>query len=252
MSNIVYHQNVICSDSSTGTNFSHDDYYPVLRTSCPADNPNHTFLATYVIGNTSENKVIIDNDTKTTHGGYHCEGFEFDINPGPDADYVDVGSISFPYDICLECAALGVDAANYGDWAAATVVPPGPIAAITSDVSSGSVLHVNTAAYVKIDMTITLVQGSTVQNVGNVIAIDLLNLTITVSGTVSESFTAGAYVTAVSNYVKNIAIRQMMKRTFGDTIEGNVLIPANSTVVIKYKNKTADAKTIVITLEYFA
>lgn len=252
MENVIYRQNVICYDSITESNHSHDTYYPAPWTVCPTENLNHTFLTTYIVSKISSNQTTIINETDNTEGGYHAEGFNFDVPAGPSTEFVNVGSFVFPYNIRLECASLGLEPENYGDFIASSLVPPTPIALVSNAVSSGNVITISTVAYIRIDMTITLVQGATVQNIGNVIAINSTNFTITVTENVSESFTPGAYVTAVLNYVKNIALKQNMKRTFGDSIEGNVLIPANSTIVIKYKNTTASSKSLGMMLEYFA
>lgn len=250
---VIYRQDVICMDNTTGEKYTHVHYSPSLSTACPSQNPNHTFLTVYNVDSTSENSLIIKNDIKTTNGGYHADGFNWSVPPGGESsDFVEIGSFSFPHDICIECSSMDVNTENFNDFVSASMVPPGPISQLSADVSSGNVLTLTTVAYVRIGMTITLIQGPVMQNVGEVIGINLNNLTVTLSGQINQSFTAGTIVTAIAHFITNKKITQFGKLTFGDTIEGNVLLVSNSIMVIKYKNRSSSAKEFAITLEYFA
>lgn len=245
---------VNCFNTETSTYFTHDVWGEVFYDKCPGDIPYHTYISTFNNGNVTSNDSYPRNNTRGTNGLWSATGREHSVAAGPDSDYVKVDEYVIDTSMRLVMSKMLVDPANHGDYLTIkTILPSAYTGKITADVSSGTTLNLVAKALTTIlpGMYLTLSEGSTVQDLGKVTAVNKQTLQVTVTETVANSFTTAADVIVTYVQIQDLKLLSGIDYTMGAHANSNLYIPAGSTVQIFYKNMSASAKTISYFMETF-
>lgn len=245
----VYHLIANCED---GNNIiSHNLWSEEIPGSCPFGVTGHTLLDVIINERVSTKIKMIEEDTRGTSGRYRCNGYTYDVFPGPDTDFQIVGTSSLPYPIRAYVFTLQPTEENIGDYVTFLTAPNTPIGVLIQDVSSGTVLNVSDTVItnIAIGFDVSLNDGVTSQKLGECIAIDTVNKTITVSSSVSNSFGIGTAVLITIKRIENVRITTRNQMVFGANTFGSTLVPAGISGVLMYKNMTSTSKKISAMLE---
>ena len=242
---VVYNQNVICEDNTTNTNVVHYNlWYPNVYTSCPTNDPNHTWQESIVLAKVTNSNVMIVNNSINTNGNYRRQEFRMDIPAGPDSEIKVAYSMTFMYNVRIVNCAFHPTADNVNDRFSLYIVPPTPVGTVTTAVSSGNnVLMTNTAiTALKVGMEVVLDDGVNTQNLGECLAINYNTQTVTTENAVANSFAPGTFVIIKVPVGKNITVLDTYSISFGTAMPGNKFLQEGYIIELNYMNLTANPK----------
>jgi hypothetical protein len=248
----VYNLLIICSDGSQ--NHTHDLWDSNIITTCPENNPNHTYQKTRINSRIQDRRTISNNLVYGTDGFFRQINYNFNIPPGPNVEYQNVGNVSFYKPVRISGFKILTENENNGDFVEIYMEFPTPIGQTTSEVSSGTIIDVNSVAttYLKPGTDIKLVSGGLNQNLGECINVDFINHTMTVENDVTSTFPVGSSIYMSVGVLKNIKIvTNTCKLIFGKDSDGNFKIEPSNTIKIMYKNINNTAKNLQFTVEQF-
>jgi hypothetical protein len=197
--------------------------------------------------------VIIKDDLSQTCGTYRAKGYNFDVGTGPNSSYESIGEISFPYNVRVLGISINPTDENIGDYVSIVTAKDTVVGVLTSDVSSGNVLNVSSSVLVHVcnGYQITVQDGTGIVDLGECIAHDHDNHTLTVENNISSLLTAGSYVMMTMKRIEDYKITQGCKSSFGlQTLESS-LTPAGIKGTVLYKNMTNTSKTFSMYLELY-
>jgi hypothetical protein len=199
------------------------------------------------------NEISLKDEWVPTGGYFKTETFTLNVNAGRDVTTTAI--TSWPYDITLMEMQFNTDAEHENDMITVECPFDTIVGALVSNVSLGDTMlyvDVSSALNVAKGFYVTLDDGVNSEELGRVIAVDKVNNIITM-----EHAATNSYAAASPTYIK-ITVRPIDNFTFGNTafyrVGASVVagspVPANRQVRIKYVNKGALAKKLVIPFEY--
>lgn len=206
---------------------------------------------TEVAGLTLKQPVTVEEGTNGTGGHFAAKSFKFDIAAAAgwsDHDF------SFPIPISIFAAQVLGDSAWADDEIEFNIAPETTVGALGADVAvDDTVITVDASAYANLEVGyfVQLSDGTNADDLGMVLAKGGSNQ-ITVETAAAHAF-AAATPTYVKQTVKMIPhghLPQAARLVIGDSKIGGTLIPANTTLRLRYNNSVATAKTFQFWLEY--
>jgi hypothetical protein len=248
-----YHYKVFC----TTENEFKDVYAEKAPTVCPNDyrhpiDNNLTQQLNLVPDESKPQDVIIKNTYIDTQGNYRLEGYNWSAAANTTSDYI----ISWPYSVSIMSVYVYVNETQMGDIINGVVILPFPIGAITSNVTNGdTVISVTPTVitYMNIGYEAIITDGVNTEILGEVIAKDVDNYTITVTNapTFDYSATSPTYISMQIKVAKNIVLNNVGQLAVGSAKTGGSSLPANTPIHIYYTNSSpTDAKNVTLCLEY--
>lgn len=253
-STTVYRQNVYCTDNNTSEIFVHDSWNPTLFTECPGNIPYHTFDLAVKIGSVSNQVVVPKVNLEGTNKRFNCQGGEFNISAGPDSSYNLVGSLTFSRNSRINMVNFLLNSDNDGDYLNCEMFLPSNLSGnLTQAVSSGNVIDVPVTALTiaKVGQQVVLTEGATTQNLGDIVSIDITNSQLTVTNTITNSFTTSAQITIEDLFIRDIKLYNGSQYKIGSSVGALMAIPAGTTLEVYYKNVGSTSKTFNYYIEYF-
>jgi hypothetical protein len=248
----VYKQYVTCQNTVTLENYVHEYWSPSIPTSCPADNPDHLLLFAYKADNISSDVTYTKDITTGTTGNFKLKGYTLPVSASTGLQRI--STINFPYVVRIIDAKIIGNTANHGDTFNSEIVfPIGMFGTITSGVSSGSVIQVGSEflARAKIGFMISLTEGGTTEYIGEVITINTTSAQVTVSGSVTNTFTNSASIVCGNKFVEDVKLVDGQLYEVGGCINASMTIPVGSDIVFDYVNIDGLSKEISFLLQIF-
>lgn len=199
----------------------------------------------------SSNEVVIEEEKIKTQGHFRTEGYTFTIPPNTTYTHV----VPLNYSISLLEVLFTIKTENIGDVFNA-FYNPAVYGLITSDITSPTnVLNVNAfiLGYLKIGFILTIKRESDnyVEDLGEVIAIDNINNTVTLTRNTIGNFVINDKVFMKINGVKNVSFGIEGRHIVGGSKIGASFLHYTGTLSATYENKSlTDTKTFNYELEY--
>lgn len=223
---------------------------------CPNNNT-HTIdpQSVVIVDTRSSNIVIPGNDESNVQGFFSCQGFTLNVAPGPDTKPQKLTPLQQnPYNTRVATITFLPKEENIGDIVSLYSAVDTLCGVITTAIGTpgntgnfGSVISVSPTVIqnVGIGFSIDLFdsQNNVSQNVGQILSIDQVNSTITVSYPITNYFSPGSYVQFSIPRITNINIGSTNPLTFGLGKNGSSLLPANIASQISYTNNSNTTKT---------
>jgi hypothetical protein len=223
-------------------------------TVCPNNNTHTVDLSTMtIIGSISEQVVKIKEMDIPTQGNYAIDGFQLDINPGPNV--ISTIDVSYPYDVNIFSITLQLTAENKNDILTIEMAPDTIIGAITNIINTNDTIIPVSATvfdYIKIGYLIKLFDGTNTEENKKVLNYDKLNGTITLESGITNSYSplTPTYVKMTVPRLNNYNIVTEGIHILGEKKIGSFFLPKNIISRIKYKNNTNQAKTLSFCVDH--
>jgi len=222
-------------------------------TNCPVDNAAIDQLTTTIVQTVSTKEVIV---TDGADGWYQATSIHMAVT-GATGTYVE--DTSWPCDIILWTATIYIDDQSTGDMFEIIVAPDTAIGYLTASCASSSTtmtVSPTVIAFVQRGLDLKLNNGTNINNLGRITAIDTNTNTITFETATTNTFAMytpvylGIYVIRNYNLSSSMVGACKCIDFAGKGLRGKV-IPANTLVRFSYKNNSAIAKDVSIKIEYF-
>lgn len=220
-------------------------------TTCPHDT-NHTIdpLGIRVNATITDKIVTINqNGSFPTNQYGRIDGHTQTMNPNTVTTY----DITYPYPVNIFAMVILPTADNIGDTFEVLIGPNTPIGQLPSAISSGETdIFLSSIGNIFPGLKIKITDGINTDDLGEITAIDFLNLKITVSVPTVNSFGIGSIVTISYPKISNFKITTSESIALGELkIRGSGL-PAGKIARLNYTNNSAVSKTFsfYIPLEY--
>ena len=244
----IYKYRVYCTTDSKYVN----GWYETEPDFCPENNT-HTIDSskTSILDSRKEEEVLIKEEITKTGGHYGARSVEVDTD---SAGWTDV-DVSFPYAIGLLSANFIVDLENHRDEIEFLVAPDATTGTITQDVAiNDTIIDVSQTVIdnVAVGYCVKLDDGTTTNDLGRVLAVDKINLKITVETAATNVFANGTptYVKQTVKMVENFKIGKTGRVVLGESKIGASHIPANTTIRCRYNNINGVSKKFSVAFEY--
>lgn len=224
--------------------------------SCPANPIEHVIDAsqTSIVQTIDDNIVTIQEELISTQGLFTAKGYKYEI-PASVAGDVTIINLTWKRPITLLNGDFDAVLGNVGDVINAFAVPISPIGYITAQVAPGAtVIHVSPTVkeYIYMGFLVTLTDGVQTQEMGECMAIDKVNNTITVETPSAFSFSPSSptYVKITARVVENLNISTARTYDFARKKMGGKSLQSGVAFSIAYKNNNGLAKPFTFLLEY--
>lgn len=221
-------------------------------TVCPND-PAHTINpnSISVLEEVSPNNLLIAQEKTITGGNYRLETYRHSINAGPNV--ITTGQLSWPINISLIALKFFTTIDHESDIF--RIYEKSDVGSVTADVTpADTVIAVDQAVIdaLAIGYHVELDDGTNIDDLGRVIAIDTTNNTITVEKAAVNSFLASQspVVRVFKKLVEKYEIGPAGKYTLLENRSVAQYLTANTILYIEYKNKSSTAKKLVFECEY--
>lgn len=246
MSKQVNKYRVYCNTEQT-YNFAWSDTIP---TACPT-NDQHTIddVTITIVDSITTSAVNILQESVPTGGNYRVEGRKMNIA----ANSTQIEDIVFPYQLSVLTITVSTGEENEDDILDAFIAPDTTIGVLTQGANQGTTtLNVSPTVVdnITVGYRVGIVSESTPVDLGECIAIDNLNNTITLQNGIPQNFTIGSYVQMSVNNVKNFVLMgnttyELARKTIGSS----PLYPG-LVVRIRYQNLGNIPKKFYYSFEY--
>ena len=222
-------------------------------TNCPTDNATIDQTTVTVLQTVATNEYIV---TDSATGWYQSTAMCLTV-PGATGTYIQ--DTSWPCDIILWTATIYIDDQSTGDMFEIIVAPDTAIGYLTASCASSSTtmtVSPTVIAFVQRGLDLKLNNGTNINNLGRITAIDTNTNTITFETATTNTFAMytpvylGIYVIRDYNISSSMVGACKCIDFAGKGLRGKV-IPANTLVRFSYKNNSAIAKDVSIKIEYF-
>lgn len=197
---------------------------------------------------------IIEQPPGVTQGHYQSSFFQLSV---PALSGLHTMDISFPFGISLLCGEYHMPAAGAGDQIWADIAPDTIIGGISQDVAIGATKFRTSAeslAYLQIGFVVKLFDGVNQNNLGRVLALDAVNLEVTMEIATTHPFAAASptYIQITVQCVRTANISaSILSIEFGKRNIKSTFLPANTVLRCTYNNITSTAKIVDFRIEYF-
>jgi hypothetical protein len=226
-------------------------------TTCP-DNNGHTISTNpppRIIQTINSHDVKIIEEDGITQGIYKFKGFSLDVPSGTSGN-VTSQTLMFSYPISLINGWFISSKGMAGDIIDLSVADNTVIGAIGAPVYTGNTEMTVTSTVtdnLSIGYFTSLTDGSQFSDLGEVLAIDKINSTITVQTPSTNTFSplSPTYVIMQVKVVENFSIPVENERyAFAEKKVGGKYLPANTPIYVKYTNNEGNAKVFSYNMEY--
>lgn len=232
MSKSVNKYRIFCNTENKYT-YSWDDTLP---TKCPTDG-SHTIDTTTisVIDTINTSTVNINQENVPTGGNYRAESKKVTIaaNSTQSFDFV------WPYPISVLTMTFFAGEENHNDILDTFVAPDTIIGVVVAQGNNGdTVVHVNQTVTdnIKIGYRVNFTDGMSKTFVGECIAIDKQNGTVTLDTPLATAVMPGTYLSIAVNNVKNFILKSGTKYELARKTIGASYVPTNTLVRLQYQN----------------
>lgn len=246
----LYKYRVYCSTENAFKYWWLDETQTV-PTTCP-DDSGHTVdtSRTLVVDTRESNVVNIAQENVKTGENYRYHTIQFDALGNQTTQY----TFSFPFNVSVMDAMIQVAEENTGDRMSWRIMPDTIIGALTQNANvDDNTFHVSptVTSNLKVGFKMNLTNGVETRELGFVTAIDAENGTVTTENSLNYSFLASAPTYVVMNiyFLDSIEFGHPGRLLIGDSKIKSSYLPANTTVLCEYENKTANTKRIVCNVE---
>ena len=223
-------------------------------TICPVNNSHSVDLNSIsIVHEVGTNIVTIKEENIPTGGNYMCECFQILAATGPNVNTSEDYTWPFPINV-LEIK-IAPREENAGDDVSLCVAPQTIVGAITAPASS-SATEIYVTQTVIDNMMVGyhchLFDGVNQDDCGRIVSIDKINNKITVETPTVNSFSplSPTYVQMTVHVINSYVFGPPQVYAVGDGKIGGSYVPANTTVRVTYRNKTAQPKTLSAQLDY--
>lgn len=244
----VYYWRVYCTTDNQ-YEYVWNDSEPTV---CPVNN-SHTIDSslTTILDTLGENIVEIKEENTSTGGYYRAITRKITAT----ANSTSVNDYTFPVPIAVYTIFFNTTSDHEGDVVSLEIAPNSNIGVVNADVSAGdTVFTVNSTVIdnAKLGFYITLNDGTNTDEVGQVVAIDEVNSTITVENPTTNSFLASTptYVESTLVRVKDLEIGPPGEYKLGTGKIGGSYVPANTTIRVIYVNNGSNTKNTIFLIEH--
>lgn len=203
-----------------------------------------------IINNVSQDTVKITQEKIATQGNFRNETFCFTVAPSTTQQ----NTIQFPYTINLLAVMVIVGSANLGDSFSARV-DTGIPGTLSANVASGvNIIPVDSTIIeyfnIGFNAVLTRLSDNTIQDLGEVTAIDTNANTITTINSTTQTFSSGDKVSINIIGIKNMQFINTGTLSVGRSVLGSTYIPTFATIYANYTNNSASSKLFAFTIEY--
>jgi hypothetical protein len=219
-------------------------------TTCPSNNQHEIDNVTIsIIDTINTSAVNIVQESVPTGGNYRVEGRKMDIS----ANSTQIEDIVFPYQLSVLTITLHTSEENEDDILNCYIAPNTTIGVLTQAATQGdTTLHVysSVVANIKIGYRVCVVHDNTPIDLGECIAVDTVNNTITLQSGIPQSFNNGSYIQMTVNNVKNFVLKgntvyELARKTIGSSALAPELV-----VRVQYQNLGETTKKFYYSFEY--
>lgn len=197
------------------------------------------------------NKVVVNeiDSSLPIKGSFRTQGWCVECVP----NITTIHDFVFPYHIGALAIKFKTEEIHRGDNFNLQVAPSSVIGALILPVISGSVvlkITPNSFDYLQKGYICSVIDNTHTNNLGDIIDLDYLNSTVTVSNAFTNNFNAGSFVRITVNSVRNYYIETPGDHIIGDSKIGASIIPKGSTIRLLYTNMSNNTKKFTWTTEY--
>jgi hypothetical protein len=245
MSKQVHKYRLFCNTEQT-YHFVWSDSTP---TTCPANNQHEIDNVTIsIIDSITTSAVNIVQESVPTGGNYRVEGRKLDIS----ANSTQSEDIVFPYQLSVLTITIHTSEENEDDILNCYIAPNTTVGVLTQAATQGdTTLHVwpTVVANMKVGYRVSIVDSVPI-DLGECIAMDTVNNTITLQSGIPQGFDNGSFVQMTINNVKNFVLKgdtvyELARKTIGSSALAPGLV-----VRIQYQNLGETPKKFYYSFEY--
>lgn len=246
MSRQVHKYRVYCNTEQS-YKFVWSDTTP---TTCPSNNQ-HTIddVTITIIDSITTSSVNILQESIPTGGNYRVEGRKMTIA----ANSTQTEDLSFPYQLSVLTITLTTDDGNEDDILNCFLAPNTTIGVLTQSASQGSsTIHVSPTVVenIKIGYRVSVIETGEILDLGECIAIDKVNNTLTLENVTQQTFSPGSYVQMTINNVKNLVLKGNANYELARKTIGSSSLPPGIVVRVQYQNLGNTPKKFFYSYEY--
>lgn len=229
-------------------------YSFTVPTTCPHNTAHIIDPSQTTIYNTIAVKTVaIDHgDPAITTDNFTALGFPFEtIAAGPNVNTTITYTILF--NVLPRLISFLPNANNVGDYFSIFADPNTTIGTITSNANIGdtSVVVSNTAILVVYQgYLVTITDGVHTSICGPCLTVNTTNNTITFQTSLTNNFSAGAFIQITIPRVMNLPIANTNNFLIGINNLRSTVVPTGTTIVMNYTNMSNVAKTFSFIMEY--
>ncbi len=247
MSKSVYKFRVFCQTENEYV-YTWNDESPQV---CP-NNGSHTIddNTVTIIDTVSTNTVQIAQETMPTGGNYRAESKKLTIPANATQSF----DFQWPYQLSVLTLTFYSGQDNGNDIINTFIAPNTTIGVLTGNVSQDdTILNVNSTVTdnIHVGYRVDIFNGVSVTHVGECIAINKTNGTITLDTQCQQSFSQGCAVQICINNIKNFALRSNTNYELARKTIGASSLPANTIVRLQYQNTSNSTKDFFFAFEYY-
>lgn len=192
-----------------------------------------------------ENEIVIKEENGPTGGNYQERGIVFDV-PASGNLSVDV---FWPMGVTILAAEYSSTAESEGDQVEAAVAPDTIIGVITANVNaSDTTLPVNSTVVDNTLIGAFLKLGSEIYR--RVVAIDVVNSTITLDSGLTAGYNAGTPLIQTIKFLDGVYIGPPASWNKGGDKIGGSFLPPNTVLRLTYINNNGTAKKFYVNVKY--
>lgn len=221
-----------------------------LPTTCPTNAEHSIDSSTITIIDTVDTAAVnINQEFVPTGGFYRAESKKVTVS-GLSTEIFDY---VWPYQLSVLTITLYSGVENEGDILNGYMAPDTVVGVLTENADTNdTVLHVNSTViqYINIGFRVSVNNGSFI-DLGECVAINKENNTITLENAISSNYTSGLPIAITVNFVKDFILRdntiyELARKTIG----GSSVAPGK-VVRVKYTNNTVATKNFYFTFDCF-
>lgn len=221
----------------------------ITPTTCPS-NDQHSIddVTVTILDSITTSAVNIVQESVPTGGNYRVEGRKMTIA----ANSTQTEDIFFPYQLSVLTITLSTGADNEDDILDCFIAPNTTIGVLTQEATQGSsTLAVSSTVieHLKVGYRVSVIDSIPI-DLGECIAIDKVNNTITLQNNIPQTFSVGSYVQMTINNVKHFVLKgnttyELARKTIGSSSLAPGLV-----VRVQYQNLGNTQKNFYYSFEY--
>ena len=218
-------------------------------TYCPNNNT-HTIDASTIaiIDEITSSQVQVVPQVGTTGGEYRAESVSFTIPANSTGTYTNV----WPYDISVKTVSFNSTPQQQGDIINSLIAPNTVVGVVTSSVSIGDlIIHCSPTviANFKKGYLLSITDNNSTSKLGEVT--DISSTTITCSVASTFAFAAGSVVLLTVNNIRDFVLGPAGPVHLQASGSTAAIIPANTVVLVVYKNNQSIDTVFNYNFEFF-
>ena len=245
--NVVYKYRVYCTIENVSVEIWSDSE-PIV---CPNNNTHAIDITkTSIIDEVQEKEVRIKEETTKTGGSYKCDIKKISA-PGP-AGTVTKTIFTWPMPMSILSVTFVSKDEHKDDELEGIGADQVTVGVITEGISIGdTVIKVSDTAFkvLKLGYFVNLDDGANNNDLGRVTAKNIITNEITCEKAATNAFNATSLVKMTVKMAEMI-LGHPWEYVIGDTKIGGSYVPANSPMIIKYKNNGLTTKELYLEIEY--